>query len=168
MSLSSQGPHPFLFGHIPFRPLATLTYVPSASLVSTASAFKPVQTKQVPVEPVPVVCPTYSDASPERTMALNCQVPDDAASRLTCHVCLKTFTRAFSLKSHMYLHEQTKPIPCSVCDKTFVTMRHLMNHQRVHTGERPFRCGAAGCDAAYTANSSLKRHMAVCVYRAHS
>ncbi|XXQ34436.1 C2H2-type domain-containing protein [Plasmodiophora brassicae] len=75
-----------------------------------------------------------------------------------CHICSKYFRRRQSLKSHMFTHSSEKPFPCAACHKSFVSGRHLANHVRVHTGERPFQCDIGGCDAAYTTNSSLRRH----------
>lgn len=130
-------------------------------IVPTATVFRP-PALSAPSSPALKQLP-QSPASTPRTP------PKPGSSKTSrdyiCQICSKSFTRAFSLKTHQFLHATSKPIPCVICHKTFVSERHLQNHLRVHTGDRPFLCTFGDCKAAYTANSSLKRHMAVCPYR---
>jgi uncharacterized C2H2 Zn-finger protein len=48
---------------------------------------------------------------------------------------------------------------CQFCGMAFGHRSALAAHRRVHTGERPFRCSEPGCNAAFTQQSNLRRHL---------
>ena len=76
-----------------------------------------------------------------------------------CNRCVKTFTEAFTLRSHQRMHSGEKPCICNVCEKSFTNSASLTNHKRMHTGETPFACKL--CKKSFTQSIDLKDHQSV-------
>jgi uncharacterized C2H2 Zn-finger protein len=74
-----------------------------------------------------------------------------------CHVCLKTFSRKFSLCRHMLIHTGEKPFQCPYCTKAFNQKGDLGRHVTIHTGERDFRCHL--CMRNFNTKKNLQYHL---------
>ncbi|KAJ3003763.1 hypothetical protein HKX48_001580, partial [Thoreauomyces humboldtii] len=72
--------------------------------------------------------------------------------------CGKEFTRYFNLKSHLPLHDPSRPrpFPCTACDKSFFKENDLIRHVHTHTQENECECA---CGKRYSRVDALKRHV---------
>ena len=52
-----------------------------------------------------------------------------------CHICEKSFTRAFDLKNHKVTHTGERALQCHICEKSFTQAGSLKKHMVTHTGE---------------------------------
>jgi uncharacterized Zn-finger protein len=68
----------------------------------------------------------------------------DSLPSFRCSECLKSFSRADSLKRHEKIHTEDsageRQHKCLQCPKSFKQSSDLQRHLRTHTGERPFQC----------------------------
>ncbi|KAJ3101608.1 hypothetical protein HDU96_009920 [Phlyctochytrium bullatum] len=75
--------------------------------------------------------------------------------------CGKPFTRRFNLKTHLNVHNPTRPrpFPCPEpsCTKSFVRIHDLERHAVVHSGDKLYVCEA--CGVAFTRLDARKRHV---------
>ncbi|KAM9470442.1 uncharacterized protein Hap1MRO34_012416 isoform 2-T2 [Clarias gariepinus] len=82
-----------------------------------------------------------------------------AEERFQCSVCSRTFSHAWSLKSHECVQVGEQPHRCELCGKRFTHSRSLERHQLVHTGERPHRCPQ--CGRSFSRLGNLERHQRI-------
>ncbi|XP_078448856.1 uncharacterized protein LOC144952719 isoform X1 [Lampetra fluviatilis] len=95
----------------------------------------------------------------DETFKFNLKVtqPEVAAEkRHRCELCGKTYSLAFNLKRHTYVHTGAWPCRCKVCGHGVLRASDLKEHMRVHTGERPFCCNA--CGQCFTRAWHLRSH----------
>ncbi|KAB8346037.1 hypothetical protein FH972_023089 [Carpinus fangiana] len=59
---------------------------------------------------------------------------------LQCHLCPKTFERAYSLRSHLRTHTDERPFVCTICGKAFTRQHDRNRHEALHSGEKNFVC----------------------------
>lgn len=78
--------------------------------------------------------------------------------KLTCCICLKTFSDKYTLSRHMHLHDDQNSNFCDDCQKGFSTKYHYENHvQTIHSqNRREFMCKI--CEKPFSTKSNLKRH----------
>lgn len=63
----------------------------------------------------------------------------------SCHVCGKSFTSKYTLKSHEKTHEERpRPYSCINCGKAFLTQQNLIHHERIHSGIKNYICQECG------------------------
>jgi C2H2-type zinc finger len=49
-----------------------------------------------------------------------------------CHLCEKSFTRGFALRSHIRTHNDQRPFACSECGKAFTRDNDCKRHEKIH------------------------------------
>ena len=74
-----------------------------------------------------------------------------------CKLCGKSYSRPYTLKSHMRVHSGDTPYRCDTCDKAFIQASNLTVHLRTHSGEKPYSCDL--CGRAFTQSSNLTVHL---------
>jgi DNA-directed RNA polymerase subunit RPC12/RpoP len=77
-----------------------------------------------------------------------------------CKDCLRSYTRAATLKEHLRVHSNEKPYKCSTCSKAFTRIKDRNRHQGIHNGER-YQCDDVhgnGCKRRFTRKESLMAH----------
>lgn len=79
--------------------------------------------------------------------------------KFKCDKCDKKFLRAYNLKKHMRSHAGVKAFQCSVCDGKFTTKYSLTVHQRIHSGERPYQCDQCPAKFAQTGDLTVHKRM---------
>lgn len=75
-----------------------------------------------------------------------------------CNVCGKRYPDAYSLKMHLYVHTDDRPLRCDICGKGFVIKPTLRNHMFIHSGEKPYVCDVEGCNRAFTHSTGKRQH----------
>lgn len=75
-----------------------------------------------------------------------------------CNVCGKRYPDAYSLKMHLYVHTDDRPLRCDICGKGFVIKPTLRNHMFIHSGEKPYVCDVEGCGRAFTHATGKRQH----------
>lgn len=75
-----------------------------------------------------------------------------------CNVCGKRYPDAYSLKMHLYVHTDDRPLKCDICGKGFVIKPTLRNHMFIHSGEKPYVCDVEGCGRAFTHATGKRQH----------
>lgn len=82
-----------------------------------------------------------------------------------CTLCLKRFTRAYNLRSHLRTHTDERPFVCTVCGKAFARQYDRKRHEGLHSGEKKFVCkgelkqdGQWGCGRRFARADALGRH----------
>ncbi|MCJ1380286.1 hypothetical protein MMC17_003389 [Xylographa soralifera] len=94
--------------------------------------------------------------APVPNLSVNEQPCGSHEAAFECPLCLKRFTRAFNLRSHVRTHMNERPFACTVCLKAFTRLHDLNNHKIVHTRVKNFKC--AGCEKRFSRATALKRH----------
>ena len=77
-------------------------------------------------------------------------------TRLTCHVCNKTWNTASELKGHMARHSDEKSFVCVECGKCLKTERSLQTHSLLHTGTKDIKCDE--CEQVFYTRSAMINH----------
>lgn len=62
--------------------------------------------------------------------------PTTGASRFTCNMCGKNFTRKITLKGHERSHFGERPYTCSICDKSFARLNDCRRHEKIHARKK--------------------------------
>jgi hypothetical protein len=82
-----------------------------------------------------------------------------------CSLCPKRFTRAFNLRSHLFVHTDERPFVCDVCGKAFSRQNDRKSHEALHSGEKKYVCRGGlkdgriwGCGRGFARASNLGRH----------
>ncbi|TPX45810.1 hypothetical protein CcCBS67573_g10348 [Chytriomyces confervae] len=106
----------------------------------------------------------YSSTSPPITPQ-----PADPKKRHICpwEGCGKSFSEAYNLKSHYFLHSQLRPFGCSFCPSAFVRLRDMKRHENsLHSSgpRKEFSC--VDCGMEFGRKDSLRRHLKTCVAHA--
>lgn len=81
--------------------------------------------------------------------------------------CTMRFFNAEDLKHHKIVHsfpyhiDKAKNHICMFenCGKVYPKMNKLLEHIRSHTGERPYTCNKEGCNASFSRQYGLRRHL---------
>ncbi|KAF2350693.1 Zinc finger C2H2-type [Trinorchestia longiramus] len=73
--------------------------------------------------------------------------------------CKWSFKSSSKLTRHKRKHTNCRKFSCPICHKSFLRSEHLKGHLLLHTGVRNFSCTQAGCNAKFTAKSSLYVHL---------
>ncbi|KZT29261.1 hypothetical protein NEOLEDRAFT_1056442 [Neolentinus lepideus HHB14362 ss-1] len=82
---------------------------------------------------------------------------------LVCGIdgCEKVFARAAEVQRHQRnVHLRIRPFKCKWdgCEARFSAKTSLHNHMNTHTGAKPHICGVSGCQSAFADQSSRSRH----------
>lgn len=87
------------------------------------------------------------------------------AANYQCHLCVKRFTRAYNLRSHLRTHTNERPFVCKVCGKAFARQHDRKRHEGLHSGEKKFVCRGTlrtdqqwGCGRKFARADALGRH----------
>ncbi|KAI9680515.1 MAG: DNA-binding transcription factor [Caeruleum heppii] len=82
-----------------------------------------------------------------------------------CHLCVKRFTRAYNLRSHLRTHTDERPFVCNYCGKAFARQHDRKRHEGLHSGEKKFVCKGElksghswGCGRRFARADALGRH----------
>ncbi|XP_013144509.1 PREDICTED: gastrula zinc finger protein XlCGF57.1-like [Papilio polytes] len=73
----------------------------------------------------------------------------------TCSVCGKQFKHAFSLKTHLYVHEIAQ-FSCDICNKTLKSKQSLQAHMQRHYNIHNYSC--EDCGSTFVTCSELSNH----------
>ena len=92
-------------------------------------------------------------------------VKQKAPVKIECHLCHKTFRRAYNLRSHLRTHTGERPYMCKICGKSFSRQQDRQRHELSHSGERAFVCGGTllsgvswGCSRRFSRLTKLGQH----------
>lgn len=75
-----------------------------------------------------------------------------------CRICLKRFTRTFSLRQHQLIHTDEKSFICEICSKQFITSGALKQHMVTHAAENEKRFVCDECPKSFFGPVNLRRH----------
>ncbi|XP_064487205.1 zinc finger protein 865-like [Ornithodoros turicata] len=94
--------------------------------------------------------------------AVGATVPGTPSSQLAlkdvqCPICLKVFSRKFSLEMHFLIHQGLKPYKCQFCGRCFRQKGTLMRHKAIHSQTPSYRCGL--CDKSYRQKNVFLHHL---------
>ncbi|MCP9260787.1 Zinc finger protein 22 [Dirofilaria immitis] len=67
----------------------------------------------------------------------------------------KNFSQVSNFKTHMRIHDGTKPYKCSECGTNFTQKAVLIRHVQSHTGEKPYSCSE--CRKNFSQSPHLKK-----------
>jgi len=77
--------------------------------------------------------------------------------KLQCEFCEFSSVDTKSLKEHLMIHVNERPLPCPHCSQSFRTRGHLNEHiKNMHTQEKPFKC--QDCQTSFASESLYRRH----------
>ncbi|XP_067144001.1 zinc finger protein Xfin-like [Centruroides vittatus] len=74
-----------------------------------------------------------------------------------CPVCLKFFSRKFTLEMHFLIHQGVKPHACPFCGKCFRQKGTLMRHKALHSSTALFHCGL--CNRSFRQKNVFLHHL---------
>lgn len=81
--------------------------------------------------------------------------------KFECDICAIKYQHLKTLKRHIQsthnIDQNMKFFKCTVCEHKSKSQYDLKQHMYIHTDERPYKC--LTCDASFTQNSNLKRHI---------
>lgn len=83
--------------------------------------------------------------------------PPLALKDVQCPICLKVFSRKFSLEMHFLIHQGLKPYKCQFCGRCFRQKGTLMRHKAIHSQTPSYRCGL--CDKSYRQKNVFLHHL---------
>jgi DNA-directed RNA polymerase subunit RPC12/RpoP len=70
--------------------------------------------------------------------------------------CTKTFSKVYSLHSHVCSHSTERPFKCDKCSAAFTRNHDLKRHQKIHLGVKPYKCSK--CNRNFSRMDALGRH----------
>ena len=73
-----------------------------------------------------------------------------------CNECNLTFKSEMTLRTHMTLHDPSRPFKCSKCPLRYKNKDAWVSHESSHDNPQ-YSCEL--CDVSYTRKDNLKRHM---------
>uniref|UniRef100_A0A8D9A2X1 Zinc finger protein 629 n=1 Tax=Cacopsylla melanoneura TaxID=428564 RepID=A0A8D9A2X1_9HEMI len=90
-----------------------------------------------------------------------CYLPTDRKKtdeNVSCDIC-KIVVLKSTLKSHMRIHDTSKPFACTVCKKSFYTKWNLGLHQWTHVSRThmPFKCKS--CNRGFYSANEYQAHL---------
>lgn len=90
-----------------------------------------------------------------------CYLPVDRKKtdeNVTCEIC-KIVVLKSTLKSHMRIHDTSKPFSCTICKKSFYTKWNLGLHQWTHVSRThmPFKCKS--CNRGFYSANEYQAHI---------
>lgn len=94
----------------------------------------------------------FGDAGPSTEPDL-----DSQKSSFKCPICSRKFTRLYSLRSHVRIHQENRPFSCGFCPKTFTRKNDCIRHRKIHLGTRDWVCG--GCQQEFSRSDALNLHL---------
>ncbi|XP_022704978.1 uncharacterized protein LOC111269562 isoform X2 [Varroa jacobsoni] len=80
-----------------------------------------------------------------------------ALKDVQCPICLKVFSRKFSLEMHYLIHQNLKPYTCQHCGRSFRQKGTLMRHKAIHSQTPSYRCGL--CHRSYRQKNVFLHHL---------
>lgn len=80
-----------------------------------------------------------------------------ALKDVQCPICLRVFSRKFSLEMHFLIHQGLKPYKCQFCGRCFRQKGTLMRHKAIHSQTPSYRCGL--CDKSYRQKNVFLHHL---------
>ena len=84
------------------------------------------------VFPAPVYAPVQVQRTRENYPYF--QMASSTSNKMyQCNICLKVFTRSYSLTRHKRIHTCERPYKCTACGKSFSQSYHLKIHVRIHS-----------------------------------
>ncbi|KAL3475863.1 hypothetical protein BJX99DRAFT_258944 [Aspergillus californicus] len=82
-----------------------------------------------------------SAASPPRPSVRHLLDPEQVQKHpapFQCHRCIKHFSRADNLRSHLQAHPDEKLFVCTICGRAFESLLGCKHHEDLHSGEKGF------------------------------
>jgi hypothetical protein len=139
------------------------------AVVDVASIVPTISTVPIKLLPIPTPSPSPRPSSPpaplpSRSPSQSPKVPRSRAKKgekrvHACPECLREFTRACNLQSHILTHSNVRDHACSECDKTFARVYDMQRHKRIHSNkleDKPYGC--PDCPSRFKRTEPRNRH----------
>jgi hypothetical protein len=75
-----------------------------------------------------------------------------------CDQCLRSFTRAFALRVHLWVHAGEQPFRCRACSRVFTRAYDCKPHQELHDERTKEEFPCPSCGRCFSRMSNLDRH----------
>mmetsp|Transcript_12556 Transcript_12556/g.18763 ORF Transcript_12556/g.18763 Transcript_12556/m.18763 type:complete len:305 (-) Transcript_12556:62-976(-) len=140
------------------RPLSALVVEKCGSVRNYTKVKDIENVKGIPTDTNALICELCNTSVRSEIAFRNHLVKCHLLSNFVCPVCPdgRTFRRIGNLRTHLKLHEGTRPFACKYCNRTFTQKQTMQQHEKRHTGEKPFVCGH--CGARFRQKGALIAH----------